>query len=1155
MYGDYTPGPDRRRYRDTRVSPSPIGQYPTRQTRYEDSRQTRYDDRRRYVTPSPEPLPLPHGSDVEDKPPTYVHGSRHHGYPKHVFTGRRDYGDKNYYFTDKDNNLVNPDEGKLREYRVVKNKPERSDRNGDFYINSDIEDDEDDIYDRTKVKGVKGHRVHVKIEHWKGMIGQKKYNDLKVIVEELYEEGQVTMEEKIGWLAEELNIASLELRLFEISRNMATICEERLSMERPVDDKMSPSKANSEVADEPDEDAHSKVGSETDMDCLSSRDSESPLTVTSVAVDDMITETVIKEEGELEKEAEEAEEKERKKHKELWTNFGEETKEERYKRLQFLLKKSNMYTEYLLKRMERQKEEDKKRLERIQKKKAKKEKEEADSKLKENSQPLEVLTQSSQQGQDSSAENINNANNRVENDTENNSSQNSVSSTGSLRRTRSRKSFPAPKPKTRLSATNTPVGSPIITKSETPKPCEKGDNQPDTTVKSDQPCSPSSEKENIAESEDEKVNKQEIKKSPKGAKLITNFFKADTKKRKHEEDADEETPAKKPRTKVSTQLFTGDPDIDTDGTIIRPALLTGGVLRKYQVEGLNWLKVLYENGVNGMLADEMGLGKTVQCVALMCQIVTMGAVGPFMVVAPLSTLPNWKMEFKRFAPNLPVVFYHGSKEERLQLQRQIRKKHNIMENVTIRPIVITSYEIAMVDRPFLQQFDWTYMIVDEGHRIKNKNCRLVRELKHYKNTHRLLLTGTPLQNNLSELWSLLNFLLPEIFDDLGSFEMWFDVEMLSEEGVDEAIIEEERRKNILGMLHQILMPFMLRRVKTDVELEIPPKKELLVYAPLSEDQRQFYQSTLDKTIFKKFNPVKEEPQIERNAFGRPKRGGKIIKKPEIFEESNAEVTLTVRNTMMQLRKVCNHPYLIEYPLDVFGNYKVDEEIVSKCGKMMVLDKMLPELRKRGHKILIFSQMTKMLDILEDYFYYKKIPCCRLDGSCKIEDRQESIEKFNTDPDTWIFLLSTRAGGLGINLVAADTVIIYDSDWNPQCDLQAQDRCHRIGQTKPVVVYRFVTAHTIDEKIVERAASKRKLEKMVIHKGKFKSGINREFTSEVKPLNSEELLELLKSTDHSGTVHQDKDEAISKKDLDLLLDRNDLLLEFEEMKKDWIQKNR
>merc|ERR1711971_659316 len=231
-----------------------------------------------------------------------------------------------------------------------------------------------------------------------------------------------------------------------------------------------------------------------------------------------------------------------------------------------------------------------------------------------------------------------------------------------------------------------------------------------------------------------------------------------------------------------------------------------------------------------------------------------------------------------------------------------------------------------------------------------------------------------------------------------------------------------------------------------------------------------------------------------------------------------EQNYSVKSRMMDMRKTVNHPYLIEYPLTEDGGfYRSDEDMVTICGKLRVLDQLLTDLNSRGHKTLIFSQMTKMLDIIGDYLNLRKWKFCRLDGSMNWIDRQANIDSFNTDTDVKVFLLSTRAGGLGINLTSADTCIIYDSDWNPQQDLQAQDRCHRIGQTKPVMIYRLVTANTIDQKIVERAAAKRRLEKMIIHSKKFKSQDSAGLRKTMEAINPQELLELLNSDDATGIV--------------------------------------
>ncbi|XP_033733127.1 lymphoid-specific helicase-like [Pecten maximus] len=888
----------------------------------------------------------------------------------------------------------------------------------------------------------------------------------------------------------------------------------------------------------------------------------------------ILTKEMIEEEKKLNKEGEEEDKKQRDEHAKLWEDMDKEIKEQRYKRLQFLLSKSNMYTQYLLERMKKQTDEEKRKKELKEKRKAKtEEKNMKEEQEKANKQEIQK-----------------------EEDMETKSSSSPL------------------KPSVPQHSGNSPQTADMAPSPRSTRTRRSNKMQGSQGSQGSQDSSSSQ-----SETNSKKRGRKRKVDSIEGAN-ISKFFSAIEKKRKTEDgksvDADKsnttennenvqntksEQTSETKTTEMEGDAKSDDKDVkdevkdeedeeyDTSMPFVQPKLFSGGKLRQYQSEGFTWLKTLYENGVNGILGDEMGLGKTIQCIAMLAHMVSMGVPGPFIVCAPLSTLPNWHSEFKRFAPKVPVILYHGDREERTRLRMKMYKKYEVKKDVEVQPVVITSYEITMRDRKLLSSFEWKYLIVDEGHRIKNTHCRLIRELRLYRNTHRLLLTGTPLQNNLSELWSLLNFLLPEIFDDLGSFEAWFDIERLSGTKADEDIVKEEQQMNILSMLHQILTPFMLRRLKQDVELNIPPKKEILVYAPLTKIQQEFYSSLIDHTIFDRLKSTKKpEPKVELSEKGRPVRGStkkkinyklmmesesdraelkkteKAIEKDEedlsawitaVNDETTqntstpakdvvmatSQVTIKLRGVMMQLRKCCNHPYLLEYPLDPdTGNFKVDEDIVKKSGKMLLLDRMLKELKSRDHKVLIFSQFTTMLDVIEDYCYFRSYKFCRLDGSCNVESRQESMAAFNSDPEIFLFLLSTRAGGLGINLVSADTVIIYDSDWNPQCDLQAQDRCHRIGQTKPICVYRFVTSNTIDQRIVERAAAKRKIEKMVIHKEKFKSGISN-FNSSLQPLTQHELLDLLKSNDHQMTMNNSNKagSVISNRDLDRLLDRSDL----------------
>ncbi|XP_077491011.1 lymphoid-specific helicase-like [Amblyomma americanum] len=589
----------------------------------------------------------------------------------------------------------------------------------------------------------------------------------------------------------------------------------------------------------------------------------------------------------------------------------------------------------------------------------------------------------------------------------------------------------------------------------------------------------------------------------------------------------------------------------------QPSLFTGGVMRPYQIEGYKWLKVLFENGVNGILADEMGLGKTIQVIALVAALVDSGLPGPYLVVAPLSTLPNWVGELQRFTPSLKVVLYHGPQEERYQM---------VPHRIRSATVVVTSYEVAIRDRSRLAPIDWLLLVVDEAHRLKNFKCRLVRELSQYRVHNRILLTGTPLQNSLTELWALLHFLIPEIFHDLEAFESWFDMESLSGADSEGAarFVEREESDHFVASMQEVLRPFLLRRTKEDVALELPRKTELLVYAPLSPLQERLYKFCVDRALEAATEPKAEAVDEETGRMGRQQRSTRkavryfIPSEKDIFahdsddDESSRDSGISStsskqeardpleqlrrsRNPVMDMRKICNHPYLFRGLCEEDDGTN-GEHLVLACGKLRLLDCMLTELRRRGHKVLIFSQMCRVLDILEDYCLLRKFKYCRLDGNTRVEDRQQQMKLFNEDPSYFLFLLSTRAGGLGINLTGADTVVLYDSDWNPQCDLQAMDRCHRIGQTRPVVVYRLVTRGTVEQRMLQMAGAKRRLEKLIMQKGKF-AKVGKD-ASQGGALSPQELLELLQSTDHSAVIEASSS-MLSRKELDALLDRTRL----------------
>ncbi|EDN10599.1 chromatin remodelling complex ATPase chain ISW1 [Histoplasma mississippiense (nom. inval.)] len=437
----------------------------------------------------------------------------------------------------------------------------------------------------------------------------------------------------------------------------------------------------------------------------------------------------------------------------------------------------------------------------------------------------------------------------------------------------------------------------------------------------------------------------------------------------------------------------------------------------------------------GILADEMGLGKTLQTIAFLGYLRHIcGITGPHLITVPKSTLDNWHREFSKWTPDVNVLVLQGAKDDRHKLinERLVDEKFDVC---------ITSYEMVLREKSHLKKFAWEYIVIDEAHRIKNEESSLAQIIRVFHSRNRLLITGTPLQNNLHELWALLNFLLPDVFGDSDAFDQWFSN-------------QEADQDTVVQQLHRVLRPFLLRRVKGDVEKSLLPKKEMNLYVGMSDMQVKWYQKILEKDI-----------DAVNGAQGKRESKTRLL------------------NIVMQLRKCCNHPYLFE-GAEPGPPYTTDEHLIDNAGKMVILDKILKRMKNQGSRVLIFSQMSRVLDILEDYCVFREHQYCRIDGSTAHEDRIAAIDEYNRPgSEKFIFLLTTRAGGLGINLTSADIVILYDSDWNPQADLQAMDRAHRIGQTKQVVVFRFVTENAIEEKVLERAAQKLRLDQLVIQQGR------------------------------------------------------------------------
>ncbi|XP_031643051.1 chromodomain-helicase-DNA-binding protein 4 isoform X2 [Oncorhynchus kisutch] len=537
---------------------------------------------------------------------------------------------------------------------------------------------------------------------------------------------------------------------------------------------------------------------------------------------------------------------------------------------------------------------------------------------------------------------------------------------------------------------------------------------------------------------------------------------------------------------------------------------TGGTLHPYQLEGLNWLRFSWAQATDTILADEMGLGKTVQTAVFLYSLYKEGhSKGPFLVSAPLSTIINWEREFELWAPDMYVVTYVGDKDSRAVIRenefsfegnaiRGGKKASKMRKDSSVKfHVLLTSYELITIDQAVLGSIDWACLVVDEAHRLKNNQSKFFRILNNYPLQHKLLLTGTPLQNNLEELFHLLNFLTPVRFNNLEGF---------LEEFAD--IAKEDQIKK----LHDMLGPHMLRRLKADVFKHMPSKTELILRVELSPMQKKYYKFILT-----------------RNFDALNTRGG------------GNQVSLL--NVVMDLKKCCNHPYLfpgaaMEAPKIPNGMYE-GSALTRASGKLTLLQKMMVKLKEGGHRVLVFSQMTKMLDLLEDFLENEGYKYERIDGGVTGGMRQEAIDRFNAPgAPQFAFLLSTRAGGLGINLATADTVVIYDSDWNPHNDIQAFSRAHRIGQNKKVMIYRFVTKASVEERITQVAKKKMMLTHLVVRPGLgSKTGsMSKQELDDILKFGTEELFkdelgEGDNKEDDSQVIHYD-DKAI-----DRLLDRN------------------
>ncbi|XP_041464759.1 chromodomain-helicase-DNA-binding protein 2-like isoform X3 [Lytechinus variegatus] len=516
-------------------------------------------------------------------------------------------------------------------------------------------------------------------------------------------------------------------------------------------------------------------------------------------------------------------------------------------------------------------------------------------------------------------------------------------------------------------------------------------------------------------------------------------------------------------------------------------------LRDYQLDGLNWLAHSWCKRNSVILADEMGLGKTIQVISFLSYLFNAQQLyGPFLIVVPLSTMTSWQREFEAWDSKMNVVVYIGDINSR-NIIREYEWCVNGNKNKLKLNAILTTYEILLKDKAFLGAVPWAVLVVDEAHRLKNDDSLLYKSLKEFETNHRLLITGTPLQNSLKELWSLLHFIMPDSFPNWETFEEEFS----------------QADKNGYASLHQELEPFLLRRVKKDVEKSLPAKVERILRVEMSSLQKQYYKFILTRNF---------------KALSKGLKGN----------------TSSFINIMMELKKCCNHSLLIRPPED-----ESDPDlkyIIRGSGKLVLLDKLLTRLQERGHRVLIFSQMVRMLDILSEYLQYRHFQHQRLDGSIRGEIRKQALDHFNAEgSQDFCFLLSTRAGGLGLNLASADTVIIFDSDWNPQNDIQAMARAHRIGQRKQVNIYRLVTKDTVEEEIIERAKRKMVLDHLVIQRmdttGRTVLSKSSSQASRDAPFSKEELTAILKFRAEELFKEPDGEESeLPEMDIDAILER-------------------
>ncbi|KAL8560185.1 hypothetical protein ACOMHN_021679 [Nucella lapillus] len=557
----------------------------------------------------------------------------------------------------------------------------------------------------------------------------------------------------------------------------------------------------------------------------------------------------------------------------------------------------------------------------------------------------------------------------------------------------------------------------------------------------------------------------------------------------------------------------GEADQDEEGQITsQPNLLNSQFeLKPYQLIGLNWLRIMHAQQLNGILADEMGLGKTIQAIAFLAHLMEEGEEGPHVIIVPSSTIENWLRELSAWCPALGVVVYYGSQEERRATRHSImyegRDNFHVLLTTDNFHVLLTTYNMAtggVEDRSLFKKFQFHYAVFDEGHMLKNMSSLRFQNLMKISADRRLLLTGTPLQNNLLELMSLLCFVMPEIFQGkTESLKKIFSMisgkteslkkifSMISGRDIEQGKYEKER----IAHAQRIMRPFVLRRLKKDVLTQLPKKEEEIRHCPLLPHQQGMYDGLVAQfsqevegskmgtsgggmAMFMQLRKTANHPLLVRHHYDDRRllqMANTLAKEPS--HKKRGALPKLIMEDMAQMNDFDLSALCKQYKKHL-GKYELDSSWIGKSAKFSQLSDLLPTFKKQDDRVLLFSQFTMMLDIVEVFMQQQKLRYIRLDGSTPVTDRQRLIDQFNEDPDIFIFLLSTRAGGLGINLTAANTIVIHDIDFNPYNDKQAEDRCHRLGQKRTVKIIRLIAKGTVEEGMLRCAHAKLRLEQDV-----------------------------------------------------------------------------